>query len=260
MTAPPMRILRGNDWGERLQRELAGSSCSGLDFMQQRTELLKSDAHSWVGLIHLSGRLCYLKFYRAKSVGQNLLFRFGFARGLRSFDAAEKLMMEGVQVPAPLACLRLDDGILLLTEGVMDAKDLKGLWQEPLAAPEQSQLMSSAGRALSGLHRAGYCHGDCKWSNFLWSQHGFYLVDLEGVKKTAASSKHQAKDLARFTVNAEDLGVSKQNFELFLDSYLKESHYTRGATIHAIMPWLHQLRARHTIKYGRRGQQILGDP
>jgi len=255
-----VRILRGNSWGERLQSELAKSSLAELDWMQQHTQLLKNDSHSRVGLITLQDRLCYLKFYNAKSTGQKILFRLGYSRGLRSFDAATELLAAGVQVPTPLACLLSPRGMMLLTEGVAGGKDLKALWQGDTEPAKRELLMSSAGHTLAVLHKAGYCHGDCKWSNFLWSTDGFYLVDLEGVKKTAAGGKTQARDLARFTVNAEDMGVEPECFELFLERYLQGGNHSRETIIRAIMPFLRQLRQRHKLKYGERGQQILREP
>ena len=254
------RILRGGNWGERLKNALAESSLAELDWMEQHTQLLKSDAHSRVGLITLQDRLCYLKFYSAKSMGQKILFRLGYSRGLRSFDAATELLAVDVQVPAPLACLLLSRGMMLLTQGVAGGRDLKALWQGDTEPAKRELLMSSAGHTLAVLHKAGYCHGDCKWSNFLWSTDGFYLVDLEGVKKTAAGGKTQARDLARFTVNAEDMGVEPECFELFLERYLQGGNHSRETIIRAIMPFLRQLRQRHKLKYGERGQQILREP
>lgn len=255
-----LRILRGDSWGEHLQNALAESSLAELNWMQQHTELLKSDVHSLVGLITLHGRLCYLKFYSAKSKGQQLLFRLGYARGLHSFDAATELLAADVRVPTPLACLLSSGGMMLLTQGIVEARDLKAQWQENIEPAKRELLLSSAGSTLASLHRAGYCHGDCKWSNFLWSGDGFYLVDLEGAKKTAVGGKKQARDLARFTVNAEDLGVGPECFELFLESYLEGGNHSRETIIRAIMPCLRQLRQRHTLKYGERGQQILREP
>lgn len=252
-----IRILRGDNWGACLQNALAVSPLAELEWMRQHTQLLKSDTHSQVGLIPLQDRLCYLKFYSTKSMGQKILFRLGYARGLRSFDAATELLAADVRVPTPLACLLLPRGMMLLTDGIAGGQDLKALWQEDIGSTKEEMLMSGAGLALATLHNAGYCHGDCKWSNFLWSSQGFYLVDLEGVKRTDVGGKRQARDLARFTVNAEDMGVTTECYELFLASYLQGSNHSREIIIRAIMPFLRQLRQRHKLKYGERGQQIL---
>ena len=257
-----IRILRGTHWGERLREELAGFSGSEVAWMEQNTQLLKSDSHSRVGLLQVHGKLCYLKFYRGKSIGQKALFRLGYARACKSFDAAGGLLRDKVPVPEPLACLLLPGGIMLLTEGMSGAIDLKAIWQGKPGESRQAELMAGAGAALAQLHRAGYCHGDCKWSNLVWSGEKFYLVDLEAVEKVASGAgigKKQARDLARFVMNAEDLAVSAQLFEFFLNSYLQNSGISRDRAIGLIMPFLLRLRERHKVKYGRRGQRILGE-
>lgn len=258
MESAAVRVCRGRDWGERLTATLKMSPLGEVNWMEQHTQVLKSDSHSRVGLLQLDGSLCYLKFYSAKSWGQKMLYRLGYARGLRSFDAATQLLQVGVQVPAPHSCVLSPNGMMLLTEGVAGGKDLKALWQGNIKQPQQELLLASAGRILARLHGAGYCHGDCKWSNLLWSGNGFYLVDLEGVKRAPLGGKRQARDLARFTVNAEDLGVSPASFDCFLESYLAAVQLSREKIIAVVMPPLEQLRVRHETKYGKRGQRILG--
>ncbi len=267
IAASSIRILRGNHWGERLQQQLQGFAGSEMAWMEQHTQLLKSDDHSRVGLLRLDNELCYLKFYRAKSVGQRIMFRLGLARGMKSFARAEQLLAKQVVVPAPRSCLLLPRGMMLLTEGIVGGKNLKGLWSENIDQGLQDLLMMKAGSALAQLHRAGYCHGDFKWSNLLWSEEQFYLVDLEAVETVAdkagdspggAIGKNQARDLARFVLNAEELAVPTAIFEGFLTSYFAGTGRSDEASIRVIMPILQRLRDRHRAKYGQRGQQLLG--
>lgn len=120
-------------------------------------------------------------------------------------------------------------------------------------------MLRRAGNTLSRLHLAGYCHGDAKWSNWLWSGDDFYLVDLEGVKQVPTGSKRQLRDLARFVVNAEDLAVSQLSFDCFMESYLAGDTRSKDDTIRAIMPTLMELRKRHEAKYGMRGHRLIGE-
>jgi tRNA A-37 threonylcarbamoyl transferase component Bud32 len=247
----------GDSWGVTLQQVLAASAVDTVSWMQQHTHLLKSDANSRVGLLQLRRETCYLKLYRYKFSLQKMLFRLGRGRPVRSFDAARELLAKKVPVPRPLACLLVSEGILLLTEGVPDGRNLNDLWNEQPAADEFRELMRGAGESVARLHRAGYAHGDCKWSNLLWTGRQCYLVDLDGASKTPIGSAKQARDLARFTLNAEELNIGPELYELFLESYLQGVGESRQAMIVRMMPILRVLRERHVARYGERGQRLL---
>jgi tRNA A-37 threonylcarbamoyl transferase component Bud32 len=247
----------GDSWGVTLQQVLAASSADTASWMQQHTHLLKSDANSRVGLLQLQREVCYLKLYCYKSSLQKLLFRLGHGRPVRSFDIALELLAKGVPVPRPLACLSVPEGILLLTEGMPDGRNLNDLWREQPASDELRQLVHGAGESVARLHLAGYAHGDCKWSNLLWTGQQCYLVDLDGAGKAAVGSAKQARDLARFTLNAEELAIGPELYELFLGSYLQGVSISRSVAIDRMMPVLRMLRDRHVAKYGERGRRLL---
>lgn len=225
--------------------------------MEAHTRLLKSDEHSRVGLLTLREQLCYLKFYRAKSLPQQLLFRLRRGRAIAAFDIALELAAHRVPVPQPRACVQVPGGILLLTQGMPGAVDLKALWLQQSATSLAMQLMSAAGEVVGNLHSAGFVHGDCKWSNLLWSDGGFFLVDLEAVSHAVPGSRQQARDIARFTVNAEDLGVGAALYNQFFVSYLDRVGVSREALLAQVLPVLEELRARHLRKYGERGARLL---
>lgn len=259
MRVDRLRSLRGDIWSEHLRRELAGSDLTPYDWVARNTLALKSDEHSCVGLVQLSGRLCYLKCYRAKSHLQGLLFRSGYGRALRSFDAAQRLRAHQVPVPAPLACLSYPGYLLLLTEGLAGGRDLKALWlgQEAVDSPVRGDWLRGAAQSLARLHLAGFAHGDCKWSNLLWSDGEFSLVDLEAVSSSRAGGTGVLRDLARFTLNAEDLAVPQASYEVFVTEYLRRTGSPREALFESVLPMLDRLRARHREKYGERGHPLL---
>jgi len=113
-----------------------------------------------------------------------------------------------------------------------------------------------AASALENLHNAGFSHGDCKWSNCLWVADKLYLVDLEAVSKRG---KRQHVDLARFTMNAEDLALPAQLFGVFLNHYFDSVEKTREELVPKILPVLKRLRTRHQLQYGSRGHKLLGE-
>jgi len=255
------RIIRGGSsgdgWGVALQDMLATSSIDIAAWMQLHTRLLKSDTNSLVGLLQLQHEACYLKLYRYKSTVQKLLFRLGRGRPVRSFDVACKLAEKEVPVPRPRACLLVPGGVLLLTEGIAGGGNLNDLWREQSAHDKFRQLLHSAGESVARLHRAGYAHGDCKWSNLLWTGGQCYLVDLDGAGKAPIGSAKQARDLARFTLNAEELDIGPELYEFFLQGYLQGVSVSRSVAIDQMMPSLRLLRDRHLAKYGERGRRLL---
>jgi tRNA A-37 threonylcarbamoyl transferase component Bud32 len=232
--------------------------------MQQHTRLLKSDTYSRVGLLKVQGQTCCLKLYIAKSPLQSLGFQLGIGRGIHSFNAAAQLLLAGLNVPAPKTCLLVPEGMLLLTEGVEDSRDLRAVWQARPSELMASQYMLQAGETLSDLHSAGFAHGDCKWSNLLLTGESCYLVDLEDVRRVRTAgaeftSLHarQLQDLARFTADAEVLSASTGHYETFIAGYCAGEAYQPEQVSDEIRPLVAVIRKRHQNKYGHRYEPLL---
>ncbi|MBT4519151.1 MAG: hypothetical protein HOC23_04030 [Halieaceae bacterium] len=253
------RIMRGEVWAERLKALLATGPTDPIAWMDRNTSLLKYDAHSRVGLLQLCDQLCYLKLYCSKFTGQQLMLRMGYGRGFRSFDRAIELSAKQILVPQPLACIVIPGGMMLLTEGISSAENLHTMWLGELEQKRAETLLRAAGLTLAKLHSANYAHGDCKWSNLVWSGQQIHLVDLEAVARVRRGSKKLTRDVARFTLNAEELGVAHEQFDQFLGVYLDYMGMRRESLINRVMPVLRMLRARHLIKYGQQGHYLLGE-
>jgi tRNA A-37 threonylcarbamoyl transferase component Bud32 len=258
------RALRGADWAPYLRECLQRSPADLSSWMEQHTQLLKSDTYSRVGLLSVRQQTCFLKLYIAKSPLQNLGFRLGYSRGIKSFDAAVRLALAGIPAPTPRSCLLVPGGILLLTEGIEESLDLRALWQSRPGKEAAGQCMINAGQTIAALHRAGFAHGDCKWSNLLWSGEMFLLVDLEAVRKVTAAgieafSPHprQLQDLARFTADAEALSAGADQYETFLDSYQASVKCSRELLVADIRPLIEVIRERHLQKHGNKHQPLL---
>ena len=210
-----------------------------------------------MGLLNVQGQLCYLKRYMAKSALQNMGFRFAIGRGVRSFDAATSLLQAGLMVPAPKTCLRGPGEILLLTQGMQDSSDLRALWLAGPNAQAAGEYLRLAAATLGALHLAGFAHGDCKWSNLLWSRQAFYLVDLDDVRRVKKSTGHalslhaeQLRDIARFTADAEALAVSPVQYQKFLEKYCAAMQCASGNLRELVRQPLELIRQRHKRKSG----------
>jgi tRNA A-37 threonylcarbamoyl transferase component Bud32 len=251
------RTLRGSLWAQALGECLAQGPDTTASWMEQRTRLLKSDTYSRVGLLELRGQACLLKLYLAKSPWQRLAFRLGYSRALRSFDMAQALADRGLPVPAPRACVQVEEGMLLLTEGIPDGRDLRALWLEQPEAGRAELLMRGAADTLAALHLAGFAHGDGKWSNLLWCGERLLLVDLDAVRQVKAGPgaglplpPRQLRDLARFTVDAQELGATPPQYDIFLRRYAERMSCAREDLLSAIEDPANAIRLRHARKYG----------
>lgn len=256
--ATVLKVLRGDEWIEPLRNCLAQAPADTAAWMVRHTRLLKSDTHSRVGLLEIQGQPCFLKLYLAKSRRQQLGFRLGYARALHSFDMAGKLAQRGLAVPVPRACVLVPEGVLLLTEGIADSRNLRDLWLEQPDPERAELLMRCAGAALAALHRAGFAHGDGKWSNLLWSGEQFLLVDLDAVRELKAAGgaapvplPRQLRDLARFTVDAEELGASQEQYDFFLNSYCAAGKQASDLLVKGIQSAADPIRSRHTRNHGK---------
>ncbi|MEP4145765.1 MAG: lipopolysaccharide kinase InaA family protein [Halioglobus sp.] len=251
------RILRGDSWADALSERLKEGPGDGQSWMEQHTEVVKRDDHSSVGAMRLQDQYCFLKYYRSKSLLHRLLFRIGRGRGVASYDNALTLRAAGISVPEPLACLLIADGVMLLSEGITSAADLKTLWLQGQNDSQLQQLMLNAAHSLAALHAAGFSHGDCKWSNFLVAGERMLLIDLESIQVSSTLGAGCARDLARFTLNAEDMGLSQAHFDSFLASYARAMGRKSEEVSKLILPSLAKLRQRHLQKYGSRGHLLI---
>jgi tRNA A-37 threonylcarbamoyl transferase component Bud32 len=254
------RTLRGSQWADALGERLSEAPAATAAWMEQHTRLLKSDTYSRVGLLELRGQPCFLKLYLAKSRWQRLGVRLGYSRALRSFDMAGEFASLGLPVPAPRACVQVAEGTLLLTEGIPESRDLRALWLEQPQPGRAEMLMRRAGETLAALHLAGCAHGDCKWSNLLWSGDRFFLVDLDAARTMNSGSgsgprppmqRRQLRDLARFTVDAEETGASREQYNFFLQCYCARIKCSCELLAREIKPEADSIRLRHARKYGK---------
>lgn len=253
-----VRIIRGDYWATLLQDELLHSTLGAGEWMEEFTNILKSDEQSLSGLMRMDGQVCFLKLYRIKSPFHRIQYRLGMGRPLRNFAAARDLDAEGLAVPRPFACLSVREGMLLLIEGLSGPGTLAEVWQSgAFSHDELVRVMRGAGETLATLHHSGFAHGDCKWNNLFWDGYRVCLIDLDEARKSRVGSAAQSQDLARFTVNAERLSIGADLFEQFLAAYLDGVVDTRRTVLDRMLPALYHYRKKHSSKYGPHGQRLV---
>jgi tRNA A-37 threonylcarbamoyl transferase component Bud32 len=175
----------------------------------------------------------------------------------RNFTATRDLAADGLAVPVPLASILVSQGVFLLIEGLTGDGNLAELWRRQPKEDTAMQMLSSAGETLARLHGAGFAHGDCKWDNLFWNGQRVYLVDLDDAYKCKVGSPAQGRDLARFTIDAEGLGIGLPNYELFLNTYLEGVGESRRNVMTRMLPHLYRFRSQQVGMCGTRSQRLV---
>jgi tRNA A-37 threonylcarbamoyl transferase component Bud32 len=236
--------------------ELAAGPGDSWQWLQAHGRVLKCDEYSRTALLELGGEPCFAKLYLPRSRLHGRILRTAMGRPIRSQDAARELATAAVRVPQPRGCLWVGNSALTLTEGLEGSEDLQQQWAAAIDASARRRLLSAAAQSLAQLHLGAYSHGDCKWSNLLCRDRQVYLVDLDAVRRAPAGSRRQARDLARFTLNAEELAVEPGDYQAFLDAYFAILGGQRDVVIGRMLPELRKLRDRHRRRYGDRGRPL----
>jgi tRNA A-37 threonylcarbamoyl transferase component Bud32 len=252
-----VRIIRGDFWADRLQQALSLSTSGAAEWMEEHTQIVKSGKDSMSGLLHLDGAVCFLKLYRFRSVLHRWLPGVGTGRALRNFSATRDLYAQGLAVPRPLACLLVPQGMLLLREGLPAGGSLDEAWPRNSGGELVMPIMRAAGETLATLHQAGYAHGDCKWQNLFWDGQRVFLLNLDSAQKGDSGGRDQARDLARFTVSAEQLGIGSTPYEHFLTAYFEGIGSDRREVQERMLPQLSRLRKKHPTRQGPQGQRLV---
>jgi tRNA A-37 threonylcarbamoyl transferase component Bud32 len=254
------RVLRDGPLGQTLCNTLGAAGPDCRRWMADHACILRDGAHSLTGLASIEQRDCYLKLFSSKSGWPALQWPPGRARALNGFDAAKRLRRASLPVPEPLCCLRVPAGTLLVTDTAPGA-DLQSLWRgDPGHALDWLSIMQRSAQSVAALHRAGYVHGDCRWTKLVLEGDRCALVGLEGVRRAARSSRREAADLARFTLQAEELQLPLEYFHAFVETYCIETCRNWAQVTAAVAPQLAALRRRRgRRRLGYRGHQLLGE-
>lgn len=214
-------ILRGDAWAARLQGHLSAAPDDVHAWMAEHTHRLKDEKHKVSGLLRLGGDFCFLKFYGFRRPLARHMLRFRTPPALRAYDTAAALRWKEVAVPRPRACLLIKRGILLLTKGIEASETLQYLYEGGLNDELASHIMSEAGEEVGRMHLAGFAHGDLRWNNLLWGRDRLYITHLEQAERAHPQSSAQWRDLATFSLGAEDVGLDPWYYEQFLAAYMR---------------------------------------
>lgn len=250
-------VVRGEGAAAAIAKRLREYPGNGVEWLQSHCSILKEDDLGVVALYQDGPLECVLKFYGYRSRAHQWAYRMGRGRAFHSYRAACALRREGIAVAQALGCLRLTDGMLLISEAIEGEGNLQEIWERGPVEKFARHVFQVAGHSMANLHRSGYAHGDCKWNNLLWDGGGIVMIDLDAVVRAPLHSQRQARDLARFTVNAEESDLGAPLFDLFLTSYLQVVGLTRQQAVDQMVPYVYAIRAKHLARYEPQGQRLV---
>ena len=243
-------ILRGDAWAARLQGHLSAAPNDIHEWMAEHTHRLKKEQHKISGLMRLGGDFCFLKFYGFRKPLARHTLRFRTPPALRAYDTAAALRWKEVAVPRPRACLLIKRGILLLSKGIEASETLHYLYGGGLNDDLASHIMWAAGDEIAQLHLAGYAHGNLRWNNLLWGRDRFYITHLEQAVRVQPQSSAHWRDLATFTVGAEEVGLDPWYYEQFLAAYMRRIEIDKEDLLARLQGPLGRVRNKHWERYG----------
>lgn len=209
-------------------------------------------------VLQLPAMEAFVKRYRVASRLRRWLVALTGYRARRMFRVSLRLRQAGVPVPQPFAHVRERRRDCLSSFFVceaLQARDLKTLAKGPglEQAGGEIRVFEQVAALLSALHLAGFSHGDMKWANLMVDNHTqkVLLIDLDGLRRPwMLRNRRFGRDLARFMLNARELGVAADRVDGLLTAYAK----TRGRSVKQLRadlaPSYKKLAKRHRKKYG----------
>jgi len=174
---------------------------------------------------------------------------FRLSRAERTWNFYDEMMRNHVVVPEPMMLLEIKKLIFtvktyLATRWIDGAFSLNRLaLKKDILYPFDFQtILCKCVDTLVKLHKAGFIHGDLKWSNLLYIQNqdsDIALTDFDSLRKTS-SFWLQGRDFARFLIAPEKYPVKKETIELLMERYLKARDSSRSTVEKAIRSYMVQ--------------------
>ena len=175
------------------------------DSVMVKADMLKDGNSATVVRAKIGERAVVIKRYNIKSTGHRLRRLFRETRATNAWRAAHLLQMAGIKTPAPLVLLEQRRGPLrgvsyLVTEDAGGEEMLDAYQQREPSAAELDDVQD----IFRVMRELQLCHGDFKARNFLVTERGGELIDLDVLHAVPSKSsfKHcTEKDRARFLRN-----------------------------------------------------------
>ena len=192
---------------------------SRIDERMASGKLLKVGNSATVALVDGPSGPLVVKRYNIKGMGHGISRAFRKSRAWVSWANANRLDFLGISSVKPVALIEERFGPLrrrayFVTEYI-DGPDATVLPEKENPMAEIASIVD----ILKELAAAGVSHGDLKASNFLLSNDGAVIIDLDSMREHSNPvdrNRAEKKDMARFMRNWESIPEVKQRFNELL--------------------------------------------
>lgn len=232
------------DWNRYIVYERGLESVALQDFLRSpdafiaRGEMIKAGDSSTVALIEIDDKRYVVKRYNMKSLWHRIRRMFRPSRAWICWRNAHMLKMLGINTAKPLLMMEWRFGSLrreayFLCEYLPGDDALQFLNKEPINSPAWERTLGQFKELFATLRDYSIVHGDMKATNFLVTNQGLVVLDLDGMHQELDAgrfAKAREKDLKRFAKNWKEDPARAQKVQSMLAQLQEESDYfTKGS-------------------------------
>jgi tRNA A-37 threonylcarbamoyl transferase component Bud32 len=187
-------VVQQQGWYVAHQRKIDAAWLEGFksapDSVMVKGELIKDGNSATVVRCKMADRSVIIKRYNIKNIGHRVRRLLRETRASNAWRAAHLLQMAGIQTPEPLVLLEQRRGPLRGVSYLVTA-DAGG--EEMMDAYRQRDPSASELEAVREIFRVmgelQLCHGDFKAKNFLVTDSGIQLIDLDVLHAVSSPSR-----------------------------------------------------------------------
>jgi len=208
------------------------------DTFIENGKMIKAGSSTTVALIEIDNKQYVVKRYNMTSLWYRVRRLFRPSRAWVCWRNAHMLEMLGISTPKPLLMMEWRYGPLrreayLLCEYIVGEDALQLLKKEPINSPTWMRALREFKTLFAAMRDFNIVHGDMKATNFLVTEQGLVVLDLDGMHQEldiGHFSNGREKDLKRFAKNWKDDPARAQMVQTMFTQLHEESDYfTKGS-------------------------------
>ena len=232
------------DWNHYIVYKRSLESAALQAFLQtpdtfiERGKIIKAGRSATVALVEIDDKQYIVKRYNIKSLWHRFRRQFRASRAWVCWRNAHMLEMLGIATAQPLLMMEYRFGSLrreayFLCEFLPGEDALHFLQKEPINSPVWQRTLAQFQALFATLRDYSIVHGDTKATNFLVTEKGLAVLDLDGMHQELDAGRFaraREKDLQRFVKNWDNDSAHARDVRAMLAQLQQESDYfTKGS-------------------------------